>query len=646
MEVICIDDSDDDEGSSLNNHNDRSNNVAVAAAANNTNTNINDDNDSSRPERAVPNIYDDNEHEYRVMMLMDHREFGQRTREVRNYLHEVESRINRRFNGTYCEILSLKAADYMFAARKISRSTGQVVEERLFDLIIERKDVGDLASCLINKSKDFKPLSFFEAQMHKLVHCGIDRKIFLVEGDEDTFQWRTEGGGPASEDEKRKRRLRIKTTRLLVEHGRFRGVELVCTKFKDRTIQFLIYQMELLQNSFDPKDFAGMKTMQQFTDHIKEKMNDPTYRKYLALRNQHGVGDKKAMKVIRDPNENWDKSFVSPSEKNEDIKSTMEDRATYWSRSSARRQERDAAAQPQPPPPGAGAGNDQRNSTSNNRIPTVDRSASNVSSSSSSSAASSNDSSNVGATASSASSHGSANSRANAKATGKESKGKKRDATKKTPYKKRQKVSEKLYIQRKPSNLKPSHSTPTESVSQNGYIPANPLHETKNSSLVAALLDDDRKPAAKSSKGRKDESVRSRQPCAVQSGSKSGSGEFNYMLELSDDDIEGQVVAVPKPRSKQNTKSVVEDVASTGNDAQNKGDASSTNKSAGKTSWYDDYKDVLESSDDDSVASVKKPAVCKNKSKQGCAKKASDNDVIDLIDEDDESVGSVIELLD
>jgi hypothetical protein len=202
-----------------------------------------------------------------------------------------------------------------------------------------------------------------------------------------------------------------------------------------------------------------------------------------------------------------------------------------------------------------------------------------------------------------------------------------------------------LYIQRKPSNLKPSHSTPTESVSQNGYIPANPLHEAKNSSLVAALLDD-RKPAAKSSKRRKDESARSRQPCAVQSGSKSSSGEFNYMLELSDDDIEGQVVAVPKPRSKQNTKSGVEDVASTGNDAQNKGDASSTNKSAGKTSWYDDYKDVLESSDDDSVASVKKPAVCKNKSKQGCAKKASDNDVIDLIDEDDESVGGVIELLD
>ena len=644
MDVICIDESDDEGSSSKKNDNNRSNNVEVTAA----------------------NITDDNDHEYRVMLLMDHREFGQRTREVRNYLHEVESRINRRFNGTYCEILSLKAADYMFVARKISRATGQVVEERLFDLIIERKDVGDLASCLINKSKDFKPLSFFEAQMHKLVHCGIDRKIFLVEGDEDNFQWRTEGGGPASEDEKRKRRLRIKTTRLLVEHGRFRGVELVCTKFKDRTIQFLIYQMELLQNSFDPKDFAGMKTMQQFTDHIKEKMNDPTFQKYLELRNQPRIGDKKAMKVIRDPNEDWDISFVSPSEKNEDIKSTLEDRPTFWYRSSARRQE-DAAVQP-PPPPGAGgpppppppagaggpppppaavAGNDRSNAPSNSRSSTMNRSASNVSSSSGSSAASSNGSSNGGATASSASSNGSASTRANSKTTGKESKGKKRDTANKAPYKKRQKVTEKLYIQRKPSNLKPSHSTPKESVSstQNGYIPANPLHEARNSSLVAALLDD-RTPAAKSSNGRKDESARNRQPCAVQSGSKSASGDFNYMLEFSEDDIEGQVVAVPTPRSKQNTKSGVEDVASTGNDAQKKGDASSTNKSAGKTGWHDDYIDVLESSDDDSVASVKKPAYCNSKNKQRGAKKANDNDVIDLIDVDDESVGSVIELLD
>ncbi len=662
MDVINIDESDD-EGSSANNNNSA----------------------PSRPEIPTTNINNyNNDHEYRVVLLMDHREFGlgRSKKDNDNFLKLSERRINNYFNekgisGKSCEILSLKAADYMFVARKISRSTGQVVEERIFDLIIERKDVGDLASCLIVPSKKYKPLKFFEAQMYKLVNCGIERKIFLVEGDEDTHKWRTQGGGPASDKEKRLRRLRIKTIRLLVQHGHWKGVELVCTKFGDRTIAFLIYQMELLQASFDPRDFAEMKTMQQFTDHIDVKMNDPTFQKYLELRNKSGTGDKKAMKVIRDPKENWDKSFVSPSDKNEDIKSTEEDRPTYWSRSLARRQEDQAAAQPPAPPPTPSAGNDQSsNTTLNGSSSTINRSASNVSSSSGSSAASSNrgggtvssarssnsttnrSASNVsssssssaassnrgGATVSSARrNNGSASARANAKTTGEESQDKKRDTAKKMSYKKRQKVTEKLYIQRKPSNLKPSHSTPKESVSggQNGYIPANPLHEARNSSLVAALLDD-RKLAAKSrpSSDKKGGSVvRSTQPCSVQRGTKPAKEEFDYMLEFSEDDIEGQVVAVPTPRGKQRTKS--DHVAPTVNNARKKSDASSTTNAAGKRMCHDDYKDILESSDDDSVASFEKP-----KAPVGNSKKANDVDVIDLIDEDDDSVGSVIELLD
>lgn len=624
MDVINIDDSDE-EGSSANKNNCAPSPEMPASSINN----------------------DDNDHEYRVVLLMDHREFGLGCSKKANdnFLKISETRINKYFNekgfsGKSCEILSLKAADYMFVARKISKSTGQVVEERIFDLIIERKDVGDLASCIVIKSKKYKPLKFFEAQMYKLVNCGIERKIFLIEGDEDIHRWRTEKGKPACDAEKRMRRLRIKTVRLLVQHGHFKGVELVCTKFGDRTIAFLIYQMELLQASFDPSDFTGMKTMQQFTDHIDVKMNDPTFQKYLELRNIRGTGDKKAMKVIRDPKEGWDKSFVSPSEKNEDIKSTEEDRPTYWSRPSARRQEDQPATQPPQPPPPSAENDQNSNATSNGSSSTTNRSTSNVSSSSSSSAASSK---RGGATVSSArSSNGSASARANAKTTGEESQDKKRGSTKKTPYKKRQKVSEKLYIQRKPSNLKPSHSTPKESVSsgQNGYIPANPLHEARNSSLVAALLDD-RKPAAKSRpfSDRKGESVRSTQPCSVQRVTKPANEEFNYMLEFSEDDIEGQVVAVPTPRSKQNTKS--DDVAPKVNDSRKKSDASSTTNAAGKSVRNDDYEDILGSSDDDSVASFEKP-----KAPVGCAKKANDVDVIDLIDEDDDSVGSVIELLD
>lgn len=154
MEVINIE--SDDEGSSSNNNNMNSS--------------------SSVPKRAAAtNITHDNDHEYRVILLMDHREFGCRNQETTNFLNMVETRINKYFNDNYrlngksCEILSLKAADYMFVARKISRSTGQVVEERVFDLIIERKDVGDLAKCIIDDSKKYKPLRFFNAQMHKLV---------------------------------------------------------------------------------------------------------------------------------------------------------------------------------------------------------------------------------------------------------------------------------------------------------------------------------------------------------------------------------------------------------------------------------------------------------------------------------------------
>ena len=630
MEVINIDDSDD-EGSGSNN--------------NNTNVSL-----PSRSEIAAAknNSIGENDHyEYRIILLMDHREFGQQNvRERRNYINTVEERINRWFEGTSCEILSLKAADYMFVARKISKATGQVVEERLFDLIIERKDVGDLAQCLILKSRDYKPLSFFEAQMYKLVNCGINRKIFLIEGDEDTHRWRTEGGGPASEDEKRKRRLRIKTIRLLVEHGRFNGVELVCTQFKDRSIPFLIHQMELLKKSFNVKDFAKMKTMQQHADHIKASMNDPTFQKYLELRNQPRIGDKKAMKVIRDPNENWDKFFCSPSEKNEDIKSTGDERPTFWKRSSTRRQESNAAAAavaPPPPPAAAVAGNERGSTASNGALPIV--------SSSNSSVATSNGSpiggSNPYATASgSTTATSSASSDGSPKTAGEESQGKKRSAAKKTSYKKRQKTTEKLYIRQSSSNLKPSHCTPKEnvSISRNEYIPANPLHDSRNSSLVAALLNDDQKPAAKSSNGK--DSVCSRQPCAVQSGATSASAEFNYMLEFSEDDIEGQVVAVPTPRSSQNTKSDVDNDSQAGSNNAHK-------KDSGKTSTqhiFDDYKDVLESSDDDnSVSRVEERGDMVGKSKQwqvGAKEAKSDNDVIDLIDDDDDGSGDSVIVID
>jgi len=609
MEVINIDDSDDDDEivpSSL----------STPAGA-------------KVPE--VNNQEDNDDYEYKVMLLMDHREFGLRKNDAKahqNQLKQFEILINKEFNGAVCEIVALKSADYMFVVRKISKATGQVVDTRLLELIIERKDVGDLASCIIEPSKRYEPIKFFQAQMYKLINCGIKRKIFLIEGDEDKYKWRTEGGRPPSKEEVDNRRKRVKTTRMLVQAGRFRGVELICTRFPCHTRKFLIHQMKLFMESFDHRDFNSMKTMEQFTNQVDEKMKDPTFQKYLALRREKkGIGDKKAMKIIKDDVDGpWDKSFVSPCLDHDDIKSNGDEKPTFWdSRTSANSStsERSASVSSQAP----AAANESDVSTANR-------------SDSSSSAAAANGGSNpyssstVGATASFPYSTNSA--RANQKSTGEKSQTKKRSAPKQTPYKKRQKPSEKVYVRQNPSHSKSSSSTPKASFTHsNGYMPtANPLHESRNSSLVAALLNDDEsmntKPKAK------DDSVR-REASANLSGAKStGAEKFNYMLEFDEDDIEGQVVAVPVT---QNTKSDLEDEApARDDDDDQKKDAGSKHASK-SSSWYDEYKDVLESSsDDDSVSSAEMG------NKQDGAKRVTNkNDVIVIDDDDDDgSVGSVI----
>ena len=142
-----------------------------------------------------------------IVLLMDHREFGC----ANNYLQTVEKNINNHFGGIYSEITTLPSADYMFVARLISNATGDILDERVLDMVIERKNVQDVCNCLISDSKKYKPLSFFEAQMYKLQHCGITKKLFLMEGDED--RTRNFFVGARSEMEKAKRLKRVKTIR-------------------------------------------------------------------------------------------------------------------------------------------------------------------------------------------------------------------------------------------------------------------------------------------------------------------------------------------------------------------------------------------------------------------------------------------------
>ena len=99
---------------------------------------------------------------WKIIMLMDKREFGN----TGVFLSQVEDHVNNHFgNGDiHCEQATLRVADYMFVARKYN-AKGEVSDERVLPILIERKNVNDLQSCLVKDSKDFAPLGFFEAQV-------------------------------------------------------------------------------------------------------------------------------------------------------------------------------------------------------------------------------------------------------------------------------------------------------------------------------------------------------------------------------------------------------------------------------------------------------------------------------------------------
>ena len=230
---------------------------------------------------------------WQIVLLMDHREFGC----ANNFLQTVETKINEHFGCKYSEITTLPSADYLYVARLISNddTTGnKILDERVLDMVIERKNVSDACSCLIATSKKYKPLSFFEAQMYKLQNCGVSHKLFLMEGDEHATKSFFRGAKTQSEKERRLKR--VKSLRLQLEQGEFEGVTLLCTRNKYDTIKFLIYQLEQFQKTFNPRR-PPTKTREQLKDYINAQMKTPTFLEYLRLRSIPGIGDVKAMKV-------------------------------------------------------------------------------------------------------------------------------------------------------------------------------------------------------------------------------------------------------------------------------------------------------------------------------------------------------------
>ena len=240
---------------------------------------------------------------WKVVMLMDHREFSCKNIGKGNFLQTLEKKVNNHFGGNeaHCEITTLPSADYMFVARLISHE-GNVIDERVLDMIIERKDVNDLCQCIVLDSKgEFqisvsmfyllciyffvthantnyhyvrmqiinmschmkvnKPLTFFENQMYKLLQVPLKNKLFLIEGDEDNpkhftmISMNTMGEkfirGLTPEKQQSNRLKRVKTKRMQLEKGEYQGVDLICTLHKHDTVKFLIEQLERMKKSFN-----------------------------------------------------------------------------------------------------------------------------------------------------------------------------------------------------------------------------------------------------------------------------------------------------------------------------------------------------------------------------------------------------------
>eukprot|EP00956_Cyclotella_meneghiniana_P030518 scaffold77036_cov36-Cyclotella_meneghiniana.AAC.1 len=285
--------------------------------------------------------------QWKIFLLMDHREFqNSKVNFAPRAKHKIDNHFRNRhpaidaFYPEYCERTTLISGDYMFVARLFDTSSSPplMLEERVLNLVVERKSVDDLQNCLIKKSKTYAPLSFFEAQMYKLQQTPDVRRVFLMEGDEDI----TNGGDNGiskvgNEGEWVLRRKRVKTMRNQIRGEEWKGVELICTIDKNHSVQYLVDRMAEFMSSdyddyFDPKKLHRYRTMEEYKQIVNERMRDGTFLEYLRLRKIKGTGDVTAMKTIRDPTLSWNKEFISPAciARDRKYKSNLEDRASYY----------------------------------------------------------------------------------------------------------------------------------------------------------------------------------------------------------------------------------------------------------------------------------------------------------------------------
>ncbi|CAK4146529.1 unnamed protein product [Aphanomyces euteiches] len=105
--------------------------------------------------------------EWEIVLLIDHREMISRTNRSVFERKLLEAQVT-------CEVRALNIGDMVWIARNRSRERNGQPEEYVFDVIVERKNVSDLASSIVDKR--------YTEQKARLQESGLRYVVYLVEG--------------------------------------------------------------------------------------------------------------------------------------------------------------------------------------------------------------------------------------------------------------------------------------------------------------------------------------------------------------------------------------------------------------------------------------------------------------------------------
>lgn len=208
-----------------------------------------------------------------------------------------------RGNTTFGNEQKLPAGDYHIVARDNDANRDYIL------MVIERKTPADLHRSITEKEVRCTggKLQRTEVQLRQLYYNGVNDKIFLIEGDEDstTFygqQWNPWTGQIAKRESKIKC---IKTFRCrLAAGGYYPGIRVFQTRNQRDTTGFLIDQLRVLRRKLAENSNALSRapSFQQVKDNVANAMKNTNFLRYLRLIEQRGIGPHEAMKRLAGSN--------------------------------------------------------------------------------------------------------------------------------------------------------------------------------------------------------------------------------------------------------------------------------------------------------------------------------------------------------